>query len=41
VAVGDTFVAGKLGERTVEENGIVVLGAPTRFNKDNIESAGF
>jgi rhamnose transport system substrate-binding protein len=40
-AVGDTFVAGKLGERTVGENGIVVLGAPTKFNKDNIESAGF
>jgi len=40
-AKGDKFTAGKLGERTVEDNGIVVLGPPTKFNKDNIDSAGF
>ena len=40
-AKGDKFTAGRLGERSVEDNGIVVLGPPTKFNKDNIDSAGF
>ncbi|QPK81248.1 rhamnose ABC transporter substrate-binding protein [Schaalia sp. ZJ405] len=40
-AVGDTFTAGELGERTVEEGGIVVVGDPVRFNKDNINNYDF
>lgn len=40
-AVGDTFVAGELGERTVEEGGIVVVGDPVRFNADNIDDYDF
>ncbi|MDC4233420.1 rhamnose ABC transporter substrate-binding protein [Actinomyces sp. B33] len=40
-AVGDTFTAGELGERTVEEGGIVVVGDPVRFNADNIDDYDF
>jgi rhamnose transport system substrate-binding protein len=40
-AKGEKFSAGRLGDRMIEENGIVVLGAPAKFNKDNIDSAGF
>ncbi|MHC5560876.1 rhamnose ABC transporter substrate-binding protein [Kocuria sp. U4B] len=40
-APGDTFTAGELGERTVEEGGIVVVGPPTEFNADNIDDYDF
>jgi len=39
--VGDTFEAGDLGERTIEEGGIVLVGPPTRFNADNIDDYDF
>ncbi len=38
---GDTFEAGKLGERTIDENGVVLLGPPTIFNADNIDDFDF
>jgi len=38
---GESFDAGKLGKKTVEEDGVVVLGPPTRFNKDNIDDFNF
>lgn len=39
--VGDTFTAGELGERTVEEGGIIVVGPPTVFNAENIDDYDF
>jgi len=39
--VGDTFTAGTLGEKTVEEGGLVVVGPPTTFTKDNIDQYDF
>jgi rhamnose transport system substrate-binding protein len=42
--IGDTFTAGKLGSYTVVDspNGpMVLLGKPTIFNKDNIDSFNF
>ena len=39
--VGDTFTAGDLGEKTVEENNIVIVGPPTRFNAENIDDYDF
>lgn len=38
---GDTYNAGKLGERTIDENGVVLLGPPTIFNADNIDDFDF
>lgn len=38
---GETFAAGKLGSRTVEKNGVVVLGPPMVFNADNIDKFNF
>lgn len=38
---GDTFTAGELGPRTIEENGLVIVGDPLRFNKDNIANYNF
>jgi rhamnose transport system substrate-binding protein len=38
---GDKFTAGKLGEYTVKEDGTVLLGPPTVFNKDNIDQFNF
>jgi rhamnose transport system substrate-binding protein len=38
---GETFTAGELGEYTVGENGVIVLGPPTRFNADNIDDFDF
>jgi rhamnose transport system substrate-binding protein len=38
---GDTFTAGKLGEYTVDPDGVVLLGPPTVFDKDNIDSFDF
>ena len=39
--VGDTFEAGELGEREIEEGGIVIVGPPTVFNADNIDEYDF
>jgi len=39
--VGDTFEAGDLGERTIEDGGIVIVGPPTVFNADNIDDYDF
>ncbi|HVN53375.1 MAG TPA: rhamnose ABC transporter substrate-binding protein [Anaerolineaceae bacterium] len=38
---GDKFTAGKLGEYTVKDDGTVLLGLPTVFNKDNIDNFNF
>jgi rhamnose transport system substrate-binding protein len=38
---GDKFQAGKLGEYTVKDDGTVLLGDPTVFNKDNIDKFNF
>jgi rhamnose transport system substrate-binding protein len=38
---GDKFTAGKLGDYTVDPNGVVLLGKPTIFNKDNIDNFHF
>ncbi|ASN40820.1 rhamnose ABC transporter substrate-binding protein [Arthrobacter sp. 7749] len=40
-ATGDKFTAGALGERTVEDGGLVIVGPPTVFNKDNIDEYDF
>ncbi|HEU5098044.1 MAG TPA: rhamnose ABC transporter substrate-binding protein [Roseiflexaceae bacterium] len=38
---GDTFTAGKLGEYTIDPDGVILLGPPTVFNKDNIDQFDF
>ena len=38
---GDKFKAGKLGEFTVGKDGVVLLGDPFKFNKDNIDKFKF
>ena len=38
---GDTFEAGKLGEFTVDADGVVLLGDPYVFNADNIDDFDF
>ena len=38
---GDSFEAGKLGSYTINEDGSVLLGAPTVFNIDNIDDFDF
>lgn len=38
---GETFQAGRLGQYTVGENGVVVLGDPFVFNADNIDDFDF
>jgi rhamnose transport system substrate-binding protein len=38
---GESFKAGKLGEKTIGANGEVILGPPTRFNKSNIDKYDF
>ena len=38
---GETFSVGELGERTVQEGGIVIVGPPTRFNAENIDDYDF
>jgi rhamnose transport system substrate-binding protein len=40
-AEGDTFDAGDLGEITVGENGVAIVGPPTRFNAENIDDYDF
>ena len=39
--VGDKFTAGKLGEKTVGEGGIIIVGPPTEFNAGNIDNYHF
>ena len=38
---GDKYTAGKLGEYTIDQDGTVLLGKPTVFNKDNIDQFDF
>jgi len=38
---GEKFKAGKLGEYTIGKNGEIILGPPTKFNKDNIDDFDF
>lgn len=40
-AEGETFKTGKLGEHTIGKDGEIILGPPTRFNKDNIDDFDF
>jgi rhamnose transport system substrate-binding protein len=40
-APGETFDAGEFGEKTIEEDGSILLGPPTVFNKDNIDDFDF
>ncbi|SDR08721.1 rhamnose ABC transporter substrate-binding protein [Thermostaphylospora chromogena] len=40
-AEGETFKAGRLGERTIGENGEVILGPPFTFDKSNIDDFDF
>ncbi|MCO5997283.1 rhamnose ABC transporter substrate-binding protein [Actinoallomurus rhizosphaericola] len=40
-AQGETFKAGKLGERTIGKDGEVILGPPTVFDKSNIDNYNF
>jgi rhamnose transport system substrate-binding protein len=40
-AKGDKFKAGRLGEYTVGDNGVVLLGPPTVFDKNNIDNFNF
>jgi rhamnose transport system substrate-binding protein len=38
---GDKFTAGELGDYTVGADGVVILGPPTEFTKDNIDDFDF
>jgi rhamnose transport system substrate-binding protein len=38
---GETFEAGNLGKKTIGADGVVILGPPTRFNKENIDDFDF
>ena len=40
-AQGETFKAGKLGQRTIGKDGEVILGPPTVFDKNNIDDFHF
>lgn len=40
-AEGESFEAGKLGTRTVGEDGLVLVGELLKFNKDNIEEYSY
>jgi rhamnose transport system substrate-binding protein len=40
-APGDKFTAGKLGDYTIDNDGVILLGPPTEFNKDNIDKFNF
>ena len=40
-AEGETFEAGKLGERTIGPDGVIILGPPTRFTAENIDDFDF
>ena len=38
---GESFSAGTLGTKTIDANGVVLLGSPTVFTKDNIDQYNF
>lgn len=38
---GDSFTAGKLGSYTIAQDGTILLGKPTVFDKDNIDNFNF
>jgi rhamnose transport system substrate-binding protein len=38
---GESFSAGTLGQKTIGANGVVLLGPPTVFSKDNIDQFNF
>ena len=38
---GETFAAGKLGNRTIGKDGVVILGPPTVFTAENIDQFNF
>jgi len=38
---GDKFTAGKLGDYTIDKDGVVLLGKPTVFDKTNIDKFDF
>jgi rhamnose transport system substrate-binding protein len=38
---GETFTAGKLGKYTIGDKGEVILGAPTTFDKTNIDKFNY
>jgi rhamnose transport system substrate-binding protein len=38
---GETFTAGDMGEYTIGKDGVINLGKPTVFNKDNIDDFDF
>lgn len=38
---GDSFTAGRLGNYTIDADGVVLLGPPTVFNADNIDDFDF
>jgi rhamnose transport system substrate-binding protein len=40
-AEGETFKAGRLGERTIGKDGEIILGPLTRFNEENIDDFDF
>jgi len=40
-AKGDKFTAGRLGDYTVGDNGVVLLGPPLVFDKNNIDNFNF
>jgi rhamnose transport system substrate-binding protein len=40
-AQGETFKAGRLGQRTIGKDGEVILGPPTVFDKNNIDNFHF
>ena len=40
-APGETFQAGNLGQYTIQDDGVIVLGPPTVFNKGNIDDFDF
>ncbi|MEV6110619.1 rhamnose ABC transporter substrate-binding protein, partial [Streptomyces sp. NPDC051940] len=38
---GETFTAGAMGEYTIGKDGVISLGKPTVFTKDNIDQFDF
>jgi rhamnose transport system substrate-binding protein len=39
--VGESFTAGKLGQKTIAANGVILLGPPTVFDTSNIDQFNF
>ena len=40
-AAGESFSAGRLGDYTVDEGGVILLGPPFEFNAENIDDFSF